>query len=56
MDIRSSRCKPRNASIISQGETGLNHDVREERCVLMNPLLRQGHETVADLQRMFFVH
>ena len=36
MDIRSSRCKPRNASIISQGETGLNHDVWEERCVLMN--------------------
>ena len=26
MDIRSSRCKPRNVSITSQGETGLKHD------------------------------
>ena len=26
MDTRSSRCKPRNVSITSQGETGLKHD------------------------------
>ena len=38
MDIRSSRCKPRNVSITSQGETGVNHDVWEERCVLMNSI------------------